>query len=84
MFKSGQEYETYKAVELEGAVNDIFAERRRVNEGDMADSKYFDNWSTPDKPLTIWIDKVKEVVFVSCNQYRVHVKQFPSNTEARN
>lgn len=63
MFRSDLEYAAYKAVELEGAVNDVLAERRTtmINAGE-------ETGSLPDslmlearaqvKPLTLWIDKV--------------------------
>lgn len=63
MFSSDDEYANYKATELEGAVADIVANRRRANcietftrEGNQMDGDGFRN--APDTPVTLWIDKV--------------------------
>lgn len=63
MFRSDLEYAAYKAVELEGAINDALAERRTttINAGEetgpLPDSLMLEARAQA-KPVTLWIDKV--------------------------
>lgn len=57
MFRSEYEFAGYKAVELEGALTEIIAERRSIkgqatNNADVLPK-------APEEPLMLWIDKVK-------------------------
>lgn len=63
MFSSDDEYATYKATELEGAVADIVVNRRRANltENIIGGGKEVGGdvlRNVPDEPVTLWIDKV--------------------------
>lgn len=69
MFLNDDEFAAYKAVELEGAVEEIMAQRSRTGNtslgglGTMSSDDVAGVRESGDKRVTMWIDKVSVVVF---------------------